>query len=77
MAIWKDIVAKDSTQTEGSAASPPPVNRPRPEAVPSTVPSSSSISSGRSLRTRATRSRTSFAANPWRRKMRAATSMVL
>jgi cytoskeletal protein CcmA (bactofilin family) len=35
MAIWKDIVAKDSTQPEtvpGSSA--PPVNRPRPEAVP-------------------------------------------
>ena len=34
MAIWKDIVAKDSTQPEGAAAIPPPVNRPRPEAVP-------------------------------------------
>ncbi len=38
MAIWKDIVAKDSTQPEGAAASPPPVNRPRPEAVPSAAP---------------------------------------
>ena len=38
MAIWKDIVAKDSTQPEttaGSPPSPPPVNRPRPDAVQS------------------------------------------
>jgi len=35
MAIWKDIVAKDSTQPEATPASAPPVNRPRPEAVPS------------------------------------------
>ena len=40
MAIWKDIVAKDSTQPEGVAASPPPVNRPRPEVVPSAAPQS-------------------------------------
>ena len=33
MAIWKDIVAKDSTQPDAAAGSPPPVNRPRPEAV--------------------------------------------
>jgi cytoskeletal protein CcmA (bactofilin family) len=33
MAIWKDIVAKDSTQPETAAPVPPPVNRPRPEAV--------------------------------------------
>jgi cytoskeletal protein CcmA (bactofilin family) len=33
MAIWKDIVAKDSTQPESAAGSPPPVNRPRPEVV--------------------------------------------
>jgi cytoskeletal protein CcmA (bactofilin family) len=38
MAIWKDIVAKDSTQPETSAVTPPPVNRPRPEAVPSAPP---------------------------------------
>jgi cytoskeletal protein CcmA (bactofilin family) len=37
MAIWKDIVAKDSTQPEAPAvAPPPPVNRPRPEMVSST-----------------------------------------
>ena len=37
MAIWKDIVAKDSNQPETTAGSPPPppVNRPRPEAVQS------------------------------------------
>jgi cytoskeletal protein CcmA (bactofilin family) len=33
MAIWKDIVAEDSTQPESAAGSPPPVNRPRPEVV--------------------------------------------
>ncbi|MGH8198318.1 MAG: bactofilin family protein [Steroidobacteraceae bacterium] len=33
MAIWKDIVAKDSTQPEAAPASAP-VNRPRPEVVP-------------------------------------------
>ena len=33
MAIWKDIVAKDSNQPETAAGSPPPVNRPRPEVV--------------------------------------------
>jgi cytoskeletal protein CcmA (bactofilin family) len=38
MAIWKDIVAKDSTQPETSAVTPPPVNRPRPEAVTSAPP---------------------------------------
>ncbi len=35
MAIWKDIVAKDSTQPETAAGLPPPVSRPRPESVPS------------------------------------------
>ena len=44
MAIWKDIVAKDSTQPDTAAGSPPPVNRPRPEVVanspaPSAAPS--------------------------------------
>jgi cytoskeletal protein CcmA (bactofilin family) len=34
MAIWKDIVAKDSTQPDAAPASAPPVNRPRPEVVP-------------------------------------------
>jgi cytoskeletal protein CcmA (bactofilin family) len=35
MAIWKDIVAKDSTQADATDSAPLPVNRPRPEAVPS------------------------------------------
>ena len=38
MAIWKDIVAKDSTQPDAAPVSTPPVNRPRPEAVPSAAP---------------------------------------
>lgn len=41
MAIWKDIVAKDSTQPEAAPPSVPPplnVNRPRPEAVPAPPP---------------------------------------
>jgi cytoskeletal protein CcmA (bactofilin family) len=38
MAIWKDIVAKDSTQPEATPASAPPVNRPRPEPVHSAAP---------------------------------------
>jgi cytoskeletal protein CcmA (bactofilin family) len=33
MAIWKDIVAKDSTQPDTAAGTPPPVSRPRPEVV--------------------------------------------
>ena len=36
MAIWKDIVPKDSNQPETAAGSPPPVNRPRPEVVANT-----------------------------------------
>lgn len=40
MAIWKDIVAKDSTQPDAAAGSAPPVGRPRPEVVAnSPVPS--------------------------------------
>jgi cytoskeletal protein CcmA (bactofilin family) len=35
MAIWKDIVPKDSNQPEAAAPVPPPVNRPRPEVVAS------------------------------------------
>jgi cytoskeletal protein CcmA (bactofilin family) len=36
MAIWKDIVAKDSTDPQAApAAAPAPAPRPRPEAVPS------------------------------------------
>ena len=44
MAIWKDIVAKDSTQADATDSAPPPVNRPRPEAVPSSpVPQAASV----------------------------------
>jgi cytoskeletal protein CcmA (bactofilin family) len=35
MAIWKDIVPKDSTQPEAAAPVPPPINRPRPEVIAS------------------------------------------
>jgi cytoskeletal protein CcmA (bactofilin family) len=36
MAIWKDIVAKDSPQSDTADSAPPaPVARPRPEVVPS------------------------------------------
>jgi cytoskeletal protein CcmA (bactofilin family) len=39
MAIWKDIVAKDSNPPDAPAGlTPPPVNRPRPEAVPTNSP---------------------------------------
>jgi cytoskeletal protein CcmA (bactofilin family) len=38
MAIWKDIVAKDSTQPDAAPVSAPTVNRPRPEPVPSAAP---------------------------------------
>jgi cytoskeletal protein CcmA (bactofilin family) len=34
MAIWKDIVAKDSPTADAADSAPPPVMRPRPEAVP-------------------------------------------
>ncbi len=34
MAIWKDIVARDSMQPEVAAGAALPVNRPRPESVP-------------------------------------------
>ena len=36
MAIWKDIVPKDSNQPEAAVSSPPPMNRPRPEVVANT-----------------------------------------
>jgi len=35
MAIWKDIVAKDSNAPDAPDNLPPPINRPRPEAVAS------------------------------------------
>jgi cytoskeletal protein CcmA (bactofilin family) len=34
MAIWKDIVAKDSMQPDAAGGTPVPLNRPRPESVP-------------------------------------------
>jgi cytoskeletal protein CcmA (bactofilin family) len=40
MAIWKEIVAKDSPQPDTAPASAPPVNRPRPEPVPAVSPPS-------------------------------------
>jgi cytoskeletal protein CcmA (bactofilin family) len=44
MAIWKDIVAKDSTQADATDSAPAPVNRPRPEAVPlSPAPQAASL----------------------------------
>jgi len=45
MAIWKDIVAKDSTQPEATPASAL-VNRPRPEVVPN-APSPQPVSGSR------------------------------
>jgi cytoskeletal protein CcmA (bactofilin family) len=46
MAIWKDIVAKDSPQSETADSTPPtPLARPRPEAVPaSTAPQAPAVS---------------------------------
>ena len=38
MAIWKDIVAKDPMQPEVAAGAGAPVNRPRPEPVPTAQP---------------------------------------
>ncbi|MGH8130495.1 MAG: bactofilin family protein [Steroidobacteraceae bacterium] len=46
MAIWKDIVAKDPTQPDAPASAAVPVNRPRPESVP-TVPSPQAASTSR------------------------------
>jgi cytoskeletal protein CcmA (bactofilin family) len=34
MAIWKDIVAKDSPPSDAADSAPPPIMRARPEAVP-------------------------------------------
>jgi cytoskeletal protein CcmA (bactofilin family) len=44
MAIWKDIVAKDSTQPEAVPTAAPPMNRPRPEAVPNPPPQPAPVS---------------------------------
>lgn len=50
MAIWKDIVAKDSTQPDAAPASAAPVNRPRPEAVPSASPPPAAPASRKELK---------------------------
>ena len=51
MAIWKDIVSKDSTQPDtGAGSSAPPVNRPRPEAVPSTPATLSGAASRKDMK---------------------------
>jgi cytoskeletal protein CcmA (bactofilin family) len=50
MAIWKDIVAKDSTQPETAVGSPPPISRPRPESVPSAPSPSPSPSPSAAVR---------------------------
>jgi cytoskeletal protein CcmA (bactofilin family) len=46
MAIWKDIVAKEG-ESEGAANMAPAVNRPRPEAVPSTAQQPAGATAGR------------------------------
>ena len=50
MAIWKDIVAKDSMQPEVPAGGAAPVNRPRPEPVPATQSQAAAIASRRELK---------------------------
>jgi cytoskeletal protein CcmA (bactofilin family) len=51
MAIWKDIVAKDSPQPETAAGTPPPpVNRPRPEVVAHTPAPASAPASRKELK---------------------------
>jgi cytoskeletal protein CcmA (bactofilin family) len=44
MAIWKDIVAKDSLQPEVAAGATVPVSRPRPESVPAAQSAASAAS---------------------------------
>jgi cytoskeletal protein CcmA (bactofilin family) len=50
MAIWKDIVAKDSTQPEAAAGAAIPANRPRPESVPAAQPQGSAAASRKELK---------------------------
>jgi cytoskeletal protein CcmA (bactofilin family) len=38
MAIWKDIVAKDTIQPDPAAVGQPPASRPRPESMPNAAP---------------------------------------
>jgi cytoskeletal protein CcmA (bactofilin family) len=50
MAIWKDIVAKDSTQPEAAAGAALPASRPRPESVPAAQPQGSAAASRKELK---------------------------
>ena len=50
MAIWKDIVAKDSMQPEVAAGTTVPANRPRPESLPSAQAQASVAASRKELK---------------------------
>lgn len=50
MAIWKDIVAKDAMQPDAAAGAAPPVNRPRPESVPSGQPQASAAGARKEMK---------------------------
>jgi len=78
MAIWKDIVAKDSPQAEPLvSAPPPPVNRPRPEVVPSAPnrpalnPEQGRIKTRRSLDVRDLQGDAEYLWRLWHRRSRA------
>jgi len=47
MAIWKDIVAKDGSTPDDAPGSAPPLNRPRPEAVPNAPASQAAAAAAR------------------------------
>ena len=50
MAIWKDIVAKDTVQPDMTSGAAVPMNRPRPEAVPTAQTSASAAASRKELK---------------------------
>src|SRR5688572_5297484 len=50
MAIWKDIVAKDSNQPDAVPEPLPPVSRPRPESVPMSPPPLASSATRKDLK---------------------------
>lgn len=50
MAIWKDIVAKDTMHPDVAPGPAVPMNRPRPEAVPTTLTSASAAASRKELK---------------------------
>jgi len=50
MAIWKDIVAKDTSQPEEAPGAALPINRPRPEAVPAAAPPSAAAAPKKDLK---------------------------